>query len=218
MHAGPHHRRSTASAIARCVMLGLALVMAAACGGDDGGGNASGATAAENGTGTAPASDGDADAVSGECAGTDLTVTDVASGESFQLTSAVAHSGHDGAIYVAYAADWEISEDDLRSFYPEVAEGQNVGIVQLTSFGSAEDLETLEAGTEIEALFGLPQGLTFGVVYLTAEATHASATESETTGRLEVTAVGGAFCAEIDYADADKELSGTIEAPVTRTR
>jgi hypothetical protein len=219
MHARRHRRSSTGSILARCVVSGLVLVVAAtACGGDDGGGDGPSATAAENGDDTAPASDGGAADVSGECAGTDLTVTDVASGESFQLTSAVAHSGHAGAIYVTYAADYEIGEDDLGSFFPEVSEGENVAVIQLTSFGSAADLEPLEPGTEIEVVFGLPQGLTFLVAYLTGDERHDSASEADTTGRMEVTAVGGAFCAEIDYVDADKELSGTIEAPVTRIR
>ena len=103
----------------------------------------------------------------------------------------------------AYLADYVLTEDDFGFSAPEVPAAGNLVQLSVTIFNAETTPDPLEAGTEIAytAEFG---ELTFTVVH--QQATEAFGTASNADGVLTVTAVGDTFCAEVDYADDEKEL------------
>lgn len=188
----------------------LALVLGA-CGGDDGGDDGGDATVDE--TTTAPeATDTAGETGEGTCDGTDLEVTNLTTGTTFEVTDTAAVSLQDGAAYTAYLADFEIDPTEVTAFAsPTVPEGANMATLFITVFDAEEVPDPIEAGTEIEYTpeFGV---LTFGVVH-TAGAEQFG-TNTGAAGTATVTAVGDVLCVEVDYADDEKTVAGTFEAQV----
>ncbi len=180
-------------AVVLCVLL-------AACGGGDDG--------ADGGESTTTAAAGG----SGSCPATDLAFTNLDTGETVELTSTAAVSLSDGAGYTAYAADFDVSPDDISlASAPVAPEGKNLVTLAVTVFNAPEDPPPVEAGTQITYTdeFGV---LTFVVLHSTADETFGD--NAGATGIVSISSVGDRFCAEVDYRDDQKELSGTIAADV----
>lgn len=181
----------------------LAVATLAACGGDDD----DVADSADTGTESQQSTD---------CAATDVVFTNLETGTSGTATYAVAERVADGGLYTVYAADFDIGEDDLESWRPEVPDGNNAIAVQLTVYNAESAPEPLEPGTTLEATAD-PGVLTFVTRHFTAEEDWSEADLlSDGTRELTVTAVGDQICFDIDYTDQQKEISGTIAAPVLR--
>lgn len=189
---------------AAAATVGLVLVLAG-CGddGDDGDARASG-----DPTDTTAGDDGAA-----SCADTDLTLTNRATGTTFDASSTAAVSLEGGAAYTAYAADFDLSLDDISLFSnPEVPADGNLATIAVTVFNAEEELAPLEAGQVVDhdtSEFGI---LTFVVTANAGEELYGNNLGGE--GELTITAVGDRFCAEIDYRDDEKELTGALSAPV----
>lgn len=181
----------------------LSLLVGACGGGDDdstGGETAPDATDATDATG------------GGDCAPTDLVFTNIETGEEVTATSAAAVSLEGGAAYTAYVADFALAAADLSLFSaPEVPDDGNLVTVAVTIFNATEPLEALEVGQQVEYTdeFGV---LTFRVTHQSGETLYGA--NSGASGTVTLAGVGETFCAEIDYADEEKTLSGTIAAPV----
>jgi hypothetical protein len=203
----PHPSRSRT----RVVLAALVAVVPAlaACGDDNGDGGADGSVAA-------PAVEAAAqEEVDGRCNGTDLSFANHDAEVSGTATTALARSSYDGGIYEAHVADFDLGEDDLRSWRPDVPEGGNVLTIQLTVFNADEDPEPILPGAELD-LTSYFRELTFLVRHFTTDADWSEARDigGETVGTLTITGVGDTFCFEVDYRDQDKEVAGTVEAPV----
>lgn len=164
---------------------------------------------------TTTADDGSTDdgSTDGTCAGTDVEFTNLTTGATVEVTDTAAVSLEGGAAYTTYLTDFDIDAAEVSGFSsPTVAADANMVTVFVTVYNAEEVPGPLEAGTEIEHSdeFGV---LTFGVIH--AAGAESFGTSSGATGSMTITAVGDTFCAEIDYADEEKTLSGSIEAEVT---
>lgn len=146
---------------------------------------------------------------------TDLTFTNHDTGVPGIATTALADSGFEGGIYTAYTADFAIDVDDLRSWRPEVPDGNNVIAIQLTVFNAEADPAPRETGTTLP-LTNEPGELTFLVSHFTSDDDRRTAEGIGDTsdGALTVTGVGDSSCFEIGDHDPDKEVSGAVEARV----
>ena len=204
MNGGYPMRRTHRAAVA--ALLGLALV-ATACGDDE---------AADDTTGTsteAAPEDRDAegdDGADADCPDTAVTYENLETGESVDVVASAAASLVDGAAYTIYLADYDISVDSFSSLSaPEIPDDGNLLSVAVTIFNAEEEPAPLEAGTTVEYTddFGV---LTFRVTQQAGEELFGTNTDAE--GQISLTAVGDVVCAEVDYTDAQKTLSGTIRA------
>lgn len=196
--------------------LALAGLIATGCS-DEGDEAEAGDTGADVEAAAGDAGDG-AGASSGECAGTELTVTNLATGETTSLADPFAHTMVDDTLYNIYATDYGLGSDDLDGYTPEPEGGQNAVIIAINAFGAGDgsELEPLQVGEEIEWTStgdGTTKALL--VTLVTSEENYNQAASPHAGGTVTITGVGGAVCGEIDYRDADKELTGTFEAPVT---
>jgi hypothetical protein len=190
------------------VVLSFALV---ACGGDgdDDGGDTNGGGGSES---TATAASGDGGGGGGDCAGTNLVFNNKTTGESVDITSTAAISLQGGAAYTAYAGDFDIDPESISLFSnPTVPADGNLIIVAITVFNATEAPAPLEPGTAIEHTTDFDV-LTFVVTQTAGETLHGNGTNGA--GSLTVTGVGDSLCFEVDYADDEKELSGTFEGAV----
>lgn len=182
----------------------VALVLAAC--GDDGGGEADEGSDDPAGTTTVPLP-------GATCEGTDLEVTNATTGTTFEVTDTAAVSLEDGAAYTAYLADFEIDPAEVTAFdSPTVPDGANMATFFITVFNAEAVPEPVEAGTEIEYTpdFGV---LTFSVVLSAGGEQFGNNLGGA--GTATVTSVGDVLCVEVDYADAEKSVTGTFEAEVT---
>ena len=187
------------------------LLTVAACGGDDDGGDDAAPTDAADETTT---SAGEAEPeVEASCAGTDITYENLSTGETVDVVSTGAFSLSNGSAYTVYLADYELTEDDFSITGAEVPDGSNLITLALTIFNSETTPELLEPGTEVTYTEEFGE-LTFVVTQ--QQGTTAFGTNTGAEGTLTITAVGDTFCAEVDYADDEKTLSGTVEAEVIR--
>lgn len=209
MHDHSRSRRHPARSRLVVGLLALTLLAVGACGG--GGDGADDDGSASGGEGGAR---DEQPAVDGSCGETALDFTSTATGASGTATSAVAVTRNDGALYNVYVADYELTEADVTSFYPEVPDGANVVLVQFTVFNASGPLDPIAAGTEVDWAVGVDDGLTFLVGHLTDDERFTEATNDTTEGRVTVTGVGERLCLDIDYRDEDKEVSGTVAATV----
>lgn len=180
----------------------LAATALAACGGDDD-------------DSTAPAGSESTENAAQECAATDLTFTNLETGVSGTATTALAKQTESG-LYTAYVADFDIDEDDLQWWRPEVPADGNVISVNLTVFNASEPPGPVEADITLEATSEFDV-LTFVAAHYSDE-DEWSHTDLLVDGprTMTVTAVGDTFCFEIDFVDQQKEFSGTVAAPVFR--
>ena len=176
-----------------------------ACGGDD-----------SEGVTTSPPEEtttSEGEAAPGTCDGTDLTYTSVSTGETVDLSSSTAVSLSDGAAYTAYAADFELGPDDVSIVNgPEAPADGTMATISVTIFNAEGTPPPIEVGTVVEhdtSEFGI---LTFVVVV--NEGPEALGNNEGGEGEVTITSVGDRFCAEVRYADAEKELAGTLEAAV----
>ena len=196
------------SALLLAGLLVFSLALAACGGDDDGDADGGGDSPAENST---PAvASGEPSGGGGDCAGTNLVLNNLTTGESVAVTSTAAVSLGGGAAYTAYAGDFDIDPADISMIAnPAVPADGNLVIVAVTIFNATDAPEPLEAGTTIEHTtdFGV---LTFVVTQQAGETMYGNGTNGA--GSLTVTSVGESFCFEVDYADGEKELSGTFEA------
>ena len=191
---------------ARLLGAGSLLLMGlGACGGDDG-----------EGVTTSPPDETTTTAEGGApstCEGTDLTYTNVATGDTVDLSSSTAVSLSDAAAYTAYAADFELAPDDVSIVSgPEVPADGTMAMISVTIFNAEGTPAPIEVGTVVEhdtSEFGI---LTFVVVV--NEGAEALGNNEGGEGELTITSVGDRFCAEVRYADAEKEIVGTLEAAV----
>lgn len=184
----------------KCVAAVLILLAAAGCGGSD--------DTAEPGD---TASTTTTEASGADCT-TDLAFTNRTTGESVEVTSTAAVSLQDGAAYTAYAADFEVESDDVSMVSaPEAPPGNHLITLAITVFNPDGTPAPVEAGTQIDYTdeFGV---LTFVVLHSTSEETYGNNTGAG--GSVLVREVGDRFCAEIEYADDEKELRGTLAADV----
>ena len=182
--------------------------LTAACGDDADDEASSGGDGPAEVTSTAPA-----DAGGGDCAGTDLTVTDAATGAAVELTSTAAVSLEGGAAYTAYGADFELDAEEISLFAsPTVPADGTMATLAITVFNAEEDLAPLEAGQVVRHDMSELGILTFVVTVNQGE--ELLGNNSGGAGELTLTAVGDTLCVEVDYADEEKSLTGTLEAPV----
>ncbi|MFP3907598.1 MAG: hypothetical protein ACLFWR_11255 [Acidimicrobiales bacterium] len=204
----------------RFLVLLIALALTVTACGDDGGDDAVGGGDGDGidteqvdaDTDSDDAEQVDAGAGAGECAGNS------ASGEAphgdFATTHAVAISLADGSAYTVYLSDFELRPDDVSQFSgPEIPDDGRLFTVAVTVF-NAEDPEALEpltAGQEVGIAEEFGE-LTFVVTAQDAEGQYGNNMEAE--GTVTITSVGDRFCGEITYADTEKSLSGTFDAPV----
>ncbi len=186
-------------------LLATATLLLGACS-DDGGDDAGGA-ADDAATTTAPASDG-----GGTCAGTDLTYSGPGT-EAFDPTSTLAVEVMEDAAYTVYIGDEEIDPDSIGIVSsPEPSADGTLITLAVTTFNAEGEPPTIELGEPIAYTdeFG---GLTFRITSQAGETVNGS--NMNASGDLTVTSLGDTFCAEIEYTDDEKSLSGTIEAPIT---
>lgn len=140
-----------------------------------------------------------------------LQLTNAETGASTTLTEAVAISVADGAGYTVYAADYDFEEEVTYFFDPEVPAEGNLAFISLTVFNAEGEVPPLEEGQVVPA--GTAAGehvLVF--VHSTAEGEYGQS--ANPSGQATVTQVGDRFCAEIDYRDDQKSLTGTVGAEV----
>lgn len=185
-------------------------LLAGACGGGDD--DSAGGETATDATGATGATDATGGAGGGECAATELVFTNLETGEEVAATSAAAVSLEGGAAYTAYVADFALDAAELSLFSaPEVPDDGNLVTLAVTIFNATEPAEALEAGQRVEYTdeFGV---LTFRVTHQAGETYYG--TNNGASGTVTLTDVGDTFCAEVDYADEQKTLAGTLAAPV----
>lgn len=128
------------------------------------------------------------------------------------VTSTLAVSLQGGVAYTAYAADFEIDPESVTSFStPEIPADGNLLTIAVTVFNATKDFPPLEVGQQVEHTDEFDV-VTFIVVHEHGETLYGTSTGAQ--GSVTITGVGDTFCAEIDYADEQKTLSGTIAASV----
>lgn len=141
----------------------------------------------------------------------DLQLTNSESGASATLTEAVAISVADGAGYTVFASDFAFEEEASMFFDPEVPEGGNLAWISLTVFNAEGEVPPIEEGQVIPA--GTQSGEhVLVVVHTAADAEYGQ--NAGVTGQATVTAVGDRLCAEVEYEDDQKALTGTIGVDV----
>lgn len=198
--------------LGRSWLLVAVLVLAAACGGDSAGDSAVGDSQPP---GDRPASSDVAP--TDDCPATSVVVTNHTTGDTATTTAAAARTVRDRALYDLYVASFELDADELaRRGRVDVPAEEHLVHVQMTAFNVTADdeLAPLAVGSEIVPVFGQDGITTFLVGHHTHEQAYGLAREDDTSGRLAITGLGGVVCAEIDYTDADKTVSGTIRAPI----
>jgi hypothetical protein len=148
----------------------------------------------------------------GGCDGTKATVKLAESGETATFDHAAGVSLSEGAAYTVYLSDTEIDENSISMVdTPEPSDGHHVTTVALTVFNPEGTPPPIEAGRTIAYTpdFGK---LTFRVIDQTVDETYGE--EMNPHGDITVTSVGKTLCFDIDYADDEKSVQGTVEAPV----
>lgn len=200
MPAAPTRRVATA--------LALAALLGAGCSGDDD----AGAEAPADETGDTTA------AAEGDCAGTSLAFTIRATGETGTVDGAFAKPVIEDTLFNIYASDHGLEPEDVDSYRIEPPPGGHALLVAINAFGAGDGsrLEPLAVGEQIDwTATGDGTTKALLVTLATSEETYDRAESPEAGGTLTVTAVGDVICGELSYEDADKEVSGTFEAPVT---
>lgn len=200
-------------------LVAVVALVAASCGGDDSSGPTPPPDDGRVGAGAdAPSSD-DVSPDDHDCAPTEVAFTNDATGVSGTVTSALSKSQFDGGLFEVHIADFDVTPDDLRTWRPVVPEGGNVITVVFTVFNASADPTPIEPGTSVGLTID-PDELTFLVRHFTTDDDWSSAEQIGTIsdGTIEVTAVGDAFCFEIDYRDQEKSAVGVVAAPVFERR
>lgn len=193
------------------VVAALGLAGLTACGDDADGGGATAAAVGERASQEA--------AEEGGCAGTALDFENLVTG--VQGTAGTALATHDGrhAQYTAHVADFAITEEEIPSWRPEVPEGQNVITIQVTVFVDEDSPPPvpLEVGQTLQGGELLLDTHTFLVRHFDVDQDWSGVVmEDGVGGEMTVTSGGDLLCFEVDYQDAEKRVSGTVEAPVFR--
>ena len=148
----------------------------------------------------------------GACPGTDATVTITKTGETAKFDHAGGVSLSDGAAYTVYLSDAEIDPSEISMVKtPEPLDDHHLVTVAITVFNAKGTPSPITAGTKIPFTpdFGV---LTFRVIDDTVGKSHNSSEDAK--GDVVVTKTGDTVCFTVDYSDAEKTLTGTIEAPV----
>jgi len=201
------------TAFGRSWALAAALVLAAACGGEDAGSLSATIDSPTSGDHPIAIDPPPAD----NCPATDLAVTNHTTGDTATTTEATARTVREGALYHLHIASFELDTDELAwRGRVEVPAGEHLVQVQMTAFNvtDEDDLPALTVGAEFEPVFGQDGVTTFLVSHHTHDHAYELARPDETRGHLTITGLGGVVCAEIDYTDADKTVTGTLRAPI----
>lgn len=186
-------------------LLATATILLGAC--SDGDGDDADAAGDDAATTTAAASDGG----EGTCAGTDLTYTGPGT-EAFDPVSTLAVEVTDGAAYTVYIGDEEIDPGSVGIVSsPQPSADGTLVTLFVTTFNVEGEPPTVELGEPI-AYSDEFRVLTFKVMSQAGETINGNNVGGS--GTVTVTSLGDTFCAEVEYTDDEKSLSGTIEAPM----
>ncbi len=189
-------------------LLGLGMLVGTACS------SGSSTSSAKPAAGTGGTTTTSTASSSGDCKGTDTTVTiaETSDATTFDHAAGVSLSG--GAAYTVYLSDAEIDPGSISMVNtPKPTDGHDLATVALTVFNAKGTPPPIEAGATIAYTpdFGV---LTFRVIDDTVGKTYGQ--EQNASGDVKVTAVGDTLCFTIDYSDDEKSMSGTVEAPVSK--
>lgn len=197
----------TRSVRAFVITLALALAVTACGGGSDAPSSSQSDADVGEATPAAASSDG------GVCGGTELSFTNDDAGVSGTATSALAHIEQIAGNLTIHAADFEIEEDDLTSWRPEVPEGNNVITVTLTVFNREDDAPEPAEGMTLE-LTSEMNVLTFLVRHFSHDEDWSETRfNDDTFGEMTLTAFDDEMvCFDIDFQDQEKSVSGRVEA------
>ena len=140
-----------------------------------------------------------------------LELTNAETGTSTTLTEAVAISVANGAGYTVYAADYAFEEEVTYFFDPDVPTEGNLAFVSVTVFNAEGAVPPLEEGQVVAA--GAEAG-EHALVFIHSTAESEYGQSANPSGQATITQVGDRFCAEIDYRDDQKSLTGTVGAEI----
>ncbi len=134
------------------------------------------------------------------------------SGTETTLNEAGAVSLAGGAAYTMYAADFPLDTSSASlAFKPDVPPGGHLATLAVTVFQPTHAPAPVEAGTMVPAGTQLDE-LVFVASYATDSERYGDNTDMA--GSLTMREVGTSVCAQVDYADAEKSVTGTLAAPV----
>ncbi len=142
---------------------------------------------------------------------TSLTVVEKASGAETTLTDGGAVSLAGASAYTMYAADFPLDMSSASlAFKPDVPPDGHLATLAVTVFQPTQSPTPIKAGTMVPAGTQLHE-----LVFVTTYATDSKrfGDNTDMAGSLTLREVGSSVCAEVDYADAEKSVSGTLAAP-----
>lgn len=142
---------------------------------------------------------------------TRLEVTEKSSGAATTLTSGGAVSLGGGAAYTLYAADFPIDTSGATVAYePQGPPEGHVAMLAATVLNANGHTEPIAAGTAVAA------GVTPGELVLVTRydaGQESFNNNSGATGQITFDEVGESVCVTVDYADEEKQMTGTIASP-----
>lgn len=183
--------------VMRLTSLALAaLLLTSACGADE----PDGAESESSESSAAP-----------DCA-TELVVTLANSGTTITLDHAEAVSIESGAAYTMYAADFPLDLGTASlATNPKPEPGGHLASLFVTVFNAEETPPPVEAGAVVPA--DAESGERVFLVTVASDAEQ-FITGSGASGTIAMNAVGDAVCADVDYSDGEKSITGTLAADV----
>lgn len=139
---------------------------------------------------------------------TNVVVTVTSTGETATLTDAAAVSLGGGAAYTMYVADFplDLGQASLATD-PDVEAGGHLATIAATVFQPEGAPGPIAAGTVVPA--GTQTGELVFVATLQSD-TEQYQNNSGLTGSLTMREVGPAVCVDVDYADDEKTIRGTL--------
>lgn len=145
------------------------------------------------------------------CEPTNLVMT--LDGTERVLTNAVAVTAGGGSTVTTFVTDREFTMDSFNAwtFSREIAEGENLATLSITTFNATGDPEKVATGAEVVPNAGAG-AMTLVVVGQVGQQPYGNAMNSE--GLLSVKNLGSIFCFEVDYRDDEKTVVGTVTAVV----
>ncbi|WP_232680580.1 hypothetical protein [Nocardioides sp. R-C-SC26] len=209
--------RRLTPAVAVLVVSGLITV--SACGGDTdsepAGGDQSSAASTDAATdGVVGGPDDGTDTTGGGCT-TSLTAIYPDGSEVVLDTSAAAVELSGGGAMTIYVGDYEIPTADVATETIAPPEGSHQASIFITTFDADARPAPLTSGMEI-TYTAETGALTFTTMLLAGAEMYGEAAEAS--GTVTLTEVGDdALCFDVDYADQQKAMVGTVSAPIYDT-